>query len=203
MTRAAEVQILPPVHPRYPEALKLLLKPAQPPTLHCLGDAALLDRALLALFCARQCPARLIVKAQDWARSTRNQKVTIISGFHTPVEKECFRVLLKGRCGLIFCPARGLPRRLPPECYEPIASGRLLVLSFFDDEKNRPTAAMALVRNRFLSTLATEVLILHAPKSSTTFALGKDALTSGKSVWTLADSANEPLSALGARVVEI
>jgi predicted Rossmann fold nucleotide-binding protein DprA/Smf involved in DNA uptake len=188
---------------QYLPALWTSLNSRYPPVVHGLGNPDLLAQPLLALFCARQCPARLLVKAQDWARSVRDQGAAIISGFHTPVEKECFRVLLKGSCNLVICPARALPKRVPGDWRGPIEKGRLLVLSFFPERQARPTAAMALERSRLLSALAAEVLILHAPMSSKTFALGKDALTSGKSVWTLADSANEPLSALGARVVEI
>lgn len=203
MRPARELPILPPEHPLYPKALKLASKPSQPPVLHYLGDASLLGRPLLALFCARRCPARLIVKAQDWARSIRDQDVTIISGFHTPVELECLRVLLKGSCALIVCPARGLPKRIPPEWREPIEEGRLLVLSFFPERQVRPTGAMAQERNRYVAALAGKLFFLHAPAGSRSLALAQAWILSGKPLVTLPDPENEALQSLGATPVEM
>jgi len=32
----------------------------------------------------------------------------VISGFHTPAEKECLRILLRGAQPIIICPARSI-----------------------------------------------------------------------------------------------
>jgi len=61
-----------------------------------------------ALFCSRKYPGNLILKAYDLARSLRDAGTTVISGFHTPVEKECLRILLRGAQPLIICPARSI-----------------------------------------------------------------------------------------------
>jgi len=45
----------------------------------------------------------------------RDDGVTVISGFHTPVEKECLRILLRGSQPVIICPARSIEgMRIPP-----------------------------------------------------------------------------------------
>ena len=99
-----------------------------------------------------------MVKAAKWRDTGR----CVISGFHSPVEKECLQILLRGTQPIIICPARSLPRRVPPEWQQPLAAGRLLVLSPFTARENRVTADLATRRNEFVAALANEVFIVHA-----------------------------------------
>ena len=63
----------------------------------------------------------------DLAQQWRSAGVTVISGFHSPVEQECLAVLLRGPGPVIVCPAHSLDRmRLKREYKEPMAAGRLL-----------------------------------------------------------------------------
>ncbi len=172
-----------------------------PPRLHVLGSADLLNGPLFALFCSKQCPASIIVKAQDWARVSRNNDLAFLGGFHTSVEQECLRVFLKGSCPIVLCPARGLPKRIPREWEKPLEDRRLLVLSCFEDDVKRPTAETASRRNDLILVMAQEILVLHAPPSSRTFALAEKALSLKKAVWTLAAPANDSLVAMGARKI--
>jgi len=47
------------------------------------------------------------LKAYDLARELREKKTPVISGFHTPVEKDMLEILLKGKGPNVICPARG------------------------------------------------------------------------------------------------
>ncbi|MCX6879667.1 MAG: hypothetical protein NTW21_38565 [Verrucomicrobia bacterium] len=85
----------------------------------------------------------------------------VISGFHSPVERECLRILLRGTSPVIICPARSLPKRIPPEWQAPLAVGNLLVVSIFPANQSRITAALAARRNAFVASLADEVWIAH------------------------------------------
>jgi len=81
-----------------------------------VGNQGILQPKKLALFCSRKCPGNLILKAYDLARSLREEGTTVISGFHTPVEKECLRILLRGAQPIIICPARSIEgMRIPSE----------------------------------------------------------------------------------------
>jgi predicted Rossmann fold nucleotide-binding protein DprA/Smf involved in DNA uptake len=74
----------------------------------------------VALFCSARCPGDLILKAYDLAKKLRDDGVTVISGFHSPIEKECLRILLRGKQPLIICPARSLANlRVPTEWKRP------------------------------------------------------------------------------------
>jgi hypothetical protein len=61
----------------------------------------------LALFCSVRCPGDAILGAYDAAQKLRDDSVTVVSGFHSPVEKECLRILLRGTQPVIILPGAG------------------------------------------------------------------------------------------------
>ncbi len=156
------------------------------------------NEPLLALFCSAKAPASILLQVHDLAQGWRTSGVTVISGFHSPVEQECLAVLLRGPGPVIVCPARGLARmRLKREYKEPMAAGRLLLMSPFGEKVRRMTADTALTRNRFVAALADTVLIAHAQPGSKTKQLAQEVVGWGKRVYTLDHPANDNLLALG------
>jgi len=133
-----------------------------PPRLAVRGDPALLRGDKLGLFCSIRCPGDLILRAYDYARKLRDDGVTVISGFHSPVEKECLRILLRGKQPLIICPARSLANlRVPREWQQDIENGRLLLVSPFVGSQKRATAGRAQARNQFVAAVADRVCFIH------------------------------------------
>jgi predicted Rossmann fold nucleotide-binding protein DprA/Smf involved in DNA uptake len=139
------------------------------PQLSALGNLDLLALPKTALFCSARCPGQAILAAYDQAARWRDAGRCIIGGFHSPVEKECLRILLRGRQPIIICPARSLEKmRLPADWQKPLADGRLLILSCFAGNEHRITSALAARRNEFVAALADEVWFAHiAPGSQT------------------------------------
>jgi len=167
-----------------------------------LGDETLLQQEKLGLFCSRQCPGELILKSYDLMQAIRDAGVTVISGFHAPMDKECLRILLRGKQPVIYCPARSIEdMRLKPEFREPVKQGRMLVLSPFPAEKRRITASLAEERNRFVAALADAILYIHAAPGSKTGQLCREAISQGKRVFAIASQYNANIVALGARPV--
>src|SRR5438093_5185565 len=148
--------------PRYPAGLKLFLGHDAPQAITARGDLVVLRRKTLALFCSVKCPGHLIVQTYDLAQKLRNAGVTVIGGFHSPMERQCLAILLRSPHPVIACPARGLPKRLPPEFRKPLADGRLLLLSPFADAIRRADDETAQQRNRFVAALADKILVAHA-----------------------------------------
>lgn len=147
----------------YPVALAATLGAAAPTSLAALGDPAILASRKLALFCSNRCPGDLILKAYDLAKKLRDAGVTVISGFHSPVEKECLRILLRGKQPIVICPARSLERFRIPAAWKPaLDSGRLVIVSPFANEFRRATADLAQRRNEFVAALADEIVVIHA-----------------------------------------
>ncbi len=161
------------------------------------GDCGILDKRLIGFFCSVRCPGDIILKTYDLARVLRETDVTIVGGFQSPMEKEFLDLLLRGAASVVVCPARGLGNmRIPKSWKKPLDEGRLLLLSFFDDNIRRPTAAIAAKRNAYVATLANHLLIAHAEKSGKIEKLCLEALTEGKSVFTLDSPDNAHLAEL-------
>ena len=90
----------------------------------------------------------------------RDEGVTVISGFHSPIEKECLHILLRGKQPIIVCPARAIDgMRLPAELRAAFDAGRVLFLSPFTREPKRVTKDSALRRNELVAALADEAYI--------------------------------------------
>jgi predicted Rossmann fold nucleotide-binding protein DprA/Smf involved in DNA uptake len=156
------LQTIPRDDPRYPARLCQRLGTDAPPELAVLGNLELLSKSMTALFCSARCPGNLILRAYDQAAKWRDTGHCVISGFHSSVEKECLRILLRGEPPIVICPARAMPQRIAPELKSPLAAGRLLILSAFPPKETRVTADLAARRNAIVSALATDTLILHA-----------------------------------------
>ena len=105
----------------------------------------------------------------DQAQKWRNEHRCIISGFHSPIEKECLQILLRANQPIIICPARSLEKmRVPIEWRKGIGAGRILLLSPFEPSRRPPTAAMSEYRNKMVAAMADEVYSAHiAPGGKT------------------------------------
>lgn len=192
----------------YPPALRTYLNDRAPASITARGDLdILLDKTrapLVALFCSVQCSSAIILQTYDLARALRDAGVTIISGFHSPMEKECLTVLLGGSQPVIACPARSIERmRLPADWKAALTRGRLLLLSPFAEKFCRPTTGRAQTRNEFVTALAAALLIAHAAPGGKTERFCRDVLAWGKPVLTLESSENAGLLALGAQPVRL
>jgi predicted Rossmann fold nucleotide-binding protein DprA/Smf involved in DNA uptake len=146
---------------RYPARLRERLGTNAPGHLSALGNLELLAQPQTALFCSARCPGHAILHAYDQAAKWRDVGRCIISGFHSPVEKECLRILLRGSQPIIICPARSLPKRVPPDWKKPLADGRLLIVSCFRPEESRATTELATRRNELVAALANEIWFAH------------------------------------------
>ncbi len=168
------------------------------PAIGAIGSVTLLRSSLLALFCSIRCPGKLILETYDLARALRDASVPVISGFHTPMEKECLDLLLRGNQPVVMCPARSIEgMRLPSALRSPIESGRLLLLSPFKQKDRRPTAKLAEERNRFVPALATEVFVAYAAEGGKTEQLCRDLIAARKPVFTFVAPSHARLIEIG------
>ena len=178
--------------------------PGRPGSRPSRGNCSLLDEPLTALFCSSRCPGDLILRAYDAAQALRDAGVPLIGGFHTPVEEDCLEILLRGTQPVVVCPARGVGRMRPKRAWkEPLAQGRLLLISPFDDAQMRQTKELAEQRNRFVVDRAAALLVVHANPGGLTEAAARHALAQAKPVLTLPSPHNGRLVALGAHPVAV
>ena len=185
--------------PDTPATLRRCSEAGNVPAVTSKGNLDLLDRRLIGFFCSVRCPGDAILKTYDLARTLRSADVPLIGGFQSPMEKDFLDLVLRGPSSVVVCPARGLgTMRIPKGWKNPLAEGRLLLLSFFDDNIRRPTAEIAAKRNAHVAALANRLLIAHAEKGGKTEKLCKDALAQGKPVFALDSPDNAHLLQLGA-----
>lgn len=146
----------------YPAMLRSRLGDAAPMELTALGESSLLRVRRTGLFCSARTPGDAILRTHDAARRLRDEGVTVISGFHSPIERECLRILLRGRQPVIICPARAIETmRISKDLRAAFDSGRVLILSPFTGRPKRVTKDSALRRNEVVAALADDVYIAH------------------------------------------
>lgn len=140
------------------------------------GGTALLDEPLLGLIASRECPGHVLLETLDrvpeWVKLGR----VIVSGFHSPLEQQVLRSLLRRQGRAVKVLARGFGGqcanyRPTPEEREPLAAGRMLVITACSPAVRRTTRETALARNRLVLDLATEIVVPHVAADSPLAAL--------------------------------
>jgi hypothetical protein len=90
------------------------------------GNIELLNLPKTAFLCSRKIPASAVLTCYDWAIEQREKGVCVISGFHSPLEKDVLHYLLKRTQPIILALARGMKDKLEPELQNPLEQGQLL-----------------------------------------------------------------------------
>ena len=124
-----------------------------------LGNASLLSLpGATAFLSSRRGSAKAALACLEWAEGRRDDARPVIGGFHSDLEKDVLRLLLRGTCPIVLVLARTLWKEIPEELSRPISSGRLLVVSAAPTAQ-RASAATALLRNRFVLDHAAEIVV--------------------------------------------
>lgn len=164
------------------------------------SNAILPSGPRVALFCSVKCPGKLILDTYDFCQHLRAEGVTVISGFHSPMERECLRILLRSQNPVIWCLARGMLTLIPKDLRKPVEEGRLLIVSPFPDKVRRVTAKTAMIRNRVVADMAAAVIVAHAAPGSKMETLCRD-IAVDKPLYTFDHPANAAIIQAGARSI--
>jgi len=190
--------------PNYPSALKQHLGKDAPNSITAIGNLDILSHNSTAFFCSTKCPGDLIVKTYDIAQILRHAGMTVISGFHSPMERECLTILLRGAQPVIICPAKSINNmRINKEYKKPLKDGRLFFLSPFDKNQRRISAKSSHYRNLFVAAMSAAIFVIHAEPSSKTEELCRDILSWKKLIYTFESDYNKNLIKMGARPVNM
>jgi predicted Rossmann fold nucleotide-binding protein DprA/Smf involved in DNA uptake len=184
----------------YPVLLARRLGKTAPESISAAGNPDILKHPGIGLICSIQCPGSIIIKTFDVIRRLRDEKIVMIGGFHSPMERECLDILLRGSQPVILCPAKSLRNlRMGKAARKALADGRLLVLSIFGYEIRRATSREALLRNDMVAAMAETILVPHAVKNGKAWTAIRRALENSQKILTFEDEANTDLIASGAR----
>lgn len=167
-------------HPLWPTRLTSRLGSEAPGALWAWGDVGLLALPMTGLLCSARHPGHVILPTYDLAARWRDARRCVVSGFHSALERECLRILLRGTPPLVVCHARSLPARIPSAWRVPVESGRMLLVSCFGPESRRATTAMAMRRNALVAALAEDRVFAHVRPGGQLERLAQRASTWGE-----------------------
>lgn len=136
------------------------------------GETALLAEPLLGLIASRECPGHVLLETLDrvpeWVKAGR----VVVSGFHSPLEQQVLRSMLRRKGRVVKVLARGMADYRPTaEEREPLAAGQMLVMTACLPEVRRTTRETALGRNRLVLALASEIVTPYVADGSPLAAL--------------------------------
>ncbi len=131
-----------------------------------IGNISLLQQQPTGMLASRLIRTGSVIPALDWAIAQANNPQTVImSGFQSTLEKKILRYLLSGKCGIILVLARSIYKKIPPEYAQPLADGRMLILSLSDAPRtNRNTAHS---RNEYIAQKAASLVFISLNPHST------------------------------------
>ena len=169
-----------------------------------IGDPAILQRLLLGMFCSQKCPGELILKAYDIAKQLREQGRVVVSGFHSPIEKDLLPILLRGEQPVVMCLARDLESyRISKNQKALIEKGLFLLVSpVFKQSQPRITLQTAKTRNALIVQICSQVLIIHAEPGGSVDQLCQKWVADQREVFALRGKPNQHLFECGVKVWE-
>ena len=101
-----------------------------------IGNIDLLQKRKIGFLASRQIATLSVLPTLDWATAiSQREEVAVVSGFHSRMEREVLKILLRGKCGIIVVLARGMYHQVPQIYEEALQQNRLLLLSY---EKGQP-----------------------------------------------------------------
>ena len=117
-----------------------------------LGDASILDLPKVGFLSSRKVPPAAVMKCYDWATEMRDKGECVMGGFQSPLERDVLTFLLQGKQPVVWVLAHKLwaEKSIPKPYREPIAAGRLLVVSPVVQTVARVDARTAAIRNRYI-----------------------------------------------------
>ena len=139
-----------------------------------LGNGELLDVEKTAFLCSRKISATCVLRSYDWALTQAKVGNCVIGGFHSRLEKDVLRFLLKGDQPLIIVLARGFYKRWQPEIKTRLEAGNLLIISPFEDTVKVVTPQTCFIRNKLIIEMADRIVIGHASPEGQLSKLLKD-----------------------------
>lgn len=123
-----------------------------------LGNTSLFDRKKIGFLAGSKIAALSVLPTLDWASEVAaSDNVSIVSGFHSKLERQVLELLLQGQCGIICVLARSLYVKIPLEYQAAFTDNRVIFVS--EERQSRISKESAYRRNKLVATLSDELVI--------------------------------------------
>jgi len=127
-----------------------------------VGEQALLAAPVTAFFASRLCPGTAIRAAMDWALHQAKVRQTVISGFHSSLERSILELLLTADAPAVLALVQDPTHvRLPAPWKKAAQRGTLAIIGPAA-ARGRLTAEMASARNDWVAAIASQIVVAHA-----------------------------------------
>lgn len=147
-----------------------------------LGNKDLLKLPKTAFLSSRKISPTAVLKCYDWATQERDKGTCIISGFHSPLEKDVLTFLLKGKQPIILVMGRALYKQIPDLLQNPLKENRLLLISPVSQTIKRQSQQNCFTRNNYIIEIADKVVFGSLDEKGSLYRLYLDAKANGKHV---------------------
>lgn len=120
-----------------------------------LGNKELLNRRKIGFLASRKISTSAVLPTLDWAvEISKRSDISVVSGFHSRLEKDVLKFLIQGKCGIIIVLARGMYRKLPKVYEEAMNENRLLIIALEKDTATRVSEYTAHRRNEYVINIS-------------------------------------------------
>ena len=128
----------------------------------------------------------------------------MVSGFHSPLEKDLLPILLRGDQPVVMCLARNLESyRISKNQKALIDKGQLLLVSpVFKQSQSRITLQTTQIRNLLIVQICSQVLIIHAEPGGSLDQLCQKWVADQRDVFALRGRPNQHLFERSVKVWE-
>lgn len=137
-----------------------------------LGNTSLLDRKKIGYFASSKIASLSVLPTLDWAAEiSKREDVTIVSGFHSKMEREVLDFLLRGKCGIVCVLARSIYKKIPDKFREAYNSGRILFIAPFKTSATRTSRHLCQQRNEYVASISDELVFSSLTPDSSLYKL--------------------------------
>ena len=98
----------------------------------------------------------------DWTVAEARSGRTIISGFHSPLERSVLEVLLTAHSKVVIALARDAAKARLPDAWRQAALKEEIAIVSVDQGMQRLTEDLASTRNDWVARIANKIVIAHA-----------------------------------------
>ena len=137
-----------------------------------LGNISLLDRKKIGYFASGRIVSLSVLPTLDWATElTKRDDVTIVSGFHSKLEREVLDILLRSRCGIICVLARPIYKVIPDKYHNAFAQNRVLFISYNTAKSTMTSRHLCQKRNEYIASISDELVFSSLSPNSSLYPL--------------------------------
>ncbi|MEF2620670.1 MAG: hypothetical protein U0M48_00795, partial [Xylanibacter rarus] len=129
-----------------------------------LGNENIMQLRKIAFFCSRKEPFGLQAAVDRWIATLQPDKVCVMCGDQSPMEKHVFSSLLERKITAILVLAEAMHEQWSEPVSEALGSGRLLIITHCGLEVHTVCARSAFDRNALMMALADEIIVGYCSK---------------------------------------